>query len=181
MAPRLLHLPTNMKIRKRSDAGFSIVEMLTVVAIIGIIALVVVPNFGQYMRAGKLKSAMRQLTFDIRSARQRAVSRNDFTRVRFTFSANASSYVVEESTDGKPLSDNTKVWTTYIKSKAVAKPLLLVKGNADQITFASDGTTYNADGTTTTAAQTVIVRTTDKIPVTQYTISLERYGKLTVS
>ena len=181
MAPRLLYLPLNMKIRKRSDTGFSIVELLTVVAIIGIIALVVVPNFGQYMRAGKLKSAMRQLTFDIRSARQRAVSRNDFTRVRFTFSTNASSYIVEESTDGKALSDGSKVWTTYIKSKQVAKPLLLVKGNADQITFASDGTTYNADGTATTAAQTVIVRSTDNIPVAQYTITLERYGKLTVS
>src|SRR3954470_18670744 len=108
MASRLLYLPLNMKIRKRSDAGFSIVEMLTVVAIIGVIALVVVPNFAQYMRSGKLKSSMRQLTFDIRSARQRAVSRNDFTRVRFTFSSTASSYIVEESTDGKALSDGTK-------------------------------------------------------------------------
>ena len=170
-----------MKIRKRSDAGFSIAELLTVVAIIGIIALVVVPNFGQYMRSAKLKGAMRQLTFDIRSARQRAVSRNDYARVRFTFSPTASSYVVEESTDGKALSDNTKVWTAYIASKSVAAPLLLVRGNTDQITFASNGTTYNADGTATTAAQTVIIKTTDKVPVTQYTITLERYGKLTTS
>ncbi|HEY4641321.1 MAG TPA: prepilin-type N-terminal cleavage/methylation domain-containing protein [Thermoanaerobaculia bacterium] len=170
-----------MKIRKRTDAGYSILELLTVVAIIGIIVLVSVPNFAQYMRAAKLKSSMRQLAYHVRSARQRAVSRNDFTRVRFTFSAKNSAYILEESTDGKPLSDASKVWVTYVSPKSVGDPLYLVKGNADQFTFAANGMSYNADGTIPATALTVQIKSRDKIPVTQYTITLERYGKLTTS
>ena len=53
-------------------------------------------------------------------------------------------------------------------------------GNADSFIFGPDGTAYNPDGTAP-GTQTVLVKSSDKIPVTQYTITLERYGKLTTS
>jgi prepilin-type N-terminal cleavage/methylation domain-containing protein len=163
-----------MNIRKRADGGYSIVELLTVVAIIGIIVLVTVPNFAQYMRMAKLKGAMRQLTYDIRSARQRAVSRNEYTRVRFTFSAKTSAYVIEES------SDSGVTWSTKpVVTKSVVAPLSLAKGNTDAIVFRQDGSTVIADPLVST--QTVLIKSSDKIPVQQYTVTVERYGRLTAS
>lgn len=173
MAHRLLNDRSDMNIRKRADGGYSIAELLTVVAIIGIIVLVSVPNFAQYMRSAKLKSAMRQLTYDVRSARQRAVSRNEFTRVRFTFDAKNSAYVIEESADG------TNWSTKPVLTKSVVAPLSLTKGNTDAIVFRSDGSTVIADPKIST--QTVLINSSDKIPVTQYTVTVERYGKLTTS
>ena len=161
-----------MNIRKRANGGYSIVELLTVVAIIGIIVLVSVPNFAQYMRTAKFKSAMRQLTYNVRSARQRAVSRNEFTRVHFTFNARTSTYVLQESSDGT-------AWTSYGPTMQVYAPLSLAKGNADDIVFRADGSPLIP--VATTVNQTVLIKTTDKIAVTQYTITVERTGKVTTS
>lgn len=55
--------------------GYSLTEMLVVVAIIGILSLVTVPNFMNMYRAAKMKSSLQQFTTDIRGARQRAVTR----------------------------------------------------------------------------------------------------------
>ncbi len=48
--------------------------MLTVVAIIGVLALVMVPNFITFYQSNKMKASMRNLTTDLRSVRQLAIS-----------------------------------------------------------------------------------------------------------
>ena len=161
-----------MNIRKRANGGYSIVELLTVVAIIGIIVLVSVPNFAQYMRTARLKSSMRQLAYNVRSARQRAVARNEFTRVHFTFDNKNSTYVLQESTDGT-------AWTSYGKTVQVSAPLYLFKGNTDDFVFRADGSALIANPQTVN--QTVLIKSFDKIPVTQFTITVERQGKVTSS
>lgn len=54
--------------------GYTLVEALVVVALIGMLSVIAVPNFIQLYRSSKLKSSMRNFTADIRGARQRAVS-----------------------------------------------------------------------------------------------------------
>ncbi|HEU4523117.1 MAG TPA: GspH/FimT family pseudopilin [Thermoanaerobaculia bacterium] len=62
--------PSNTAMR-----GYSLVEALVVVAIVGVISLVSVPNFMAMYRSMKIKTAVRQFSNDVRSARQEAVSR----------------------------------------------------------------------------------------------------------
>lgn len=67
----------------KREHGYSLVEALIALAIIGIISLVAVPNFIQFMRSGKIKTAVRQFSSDLRGARQLAVARNLQTRISF--------------------------------------------------------------------------------------------------
>jgi prepilin-type N-terminal cleavage/methylation domain-containing protein len=58
----------------RTEAGYSLAEMLTVVAIIGILALVMIPNFMSFYQSNKMKSSMRNFTSDLRSVRQLSIT-----------------------------------------------------------------------------------------------------------
>jgi len=71
------------------QAGYSLAEMLTVVAIIGTLALVSVPAFMNYYNSNKVKTAMRTFTTDLRTARMTAISRGRI--VKFTYKTAAVS------------------------------------------------------------------------------------------
>jgi prepilin-type N-terminal cleavage/methylation domain-containing protein len=64
-----------MSRKLRSQVGYSLTEMLVVVAIIGMLALVMVPNFVTFYESNKMKSSMRNFTTDVRSVRQLAITR----------------------------------------------------------------------------------------------------------
>jgi prepilin-type N-terminal cleavage/methylation domain-containing protein len=59
---------------RRGEKGYSLVEALVVVALIGLFSVIAVPNFIQMYRSNKLKSSLRNFTGDLRWARQKAVS-----------------------------------------------------------------------------------------------------------
>lgn len=69
---------------KQRQSGFSLVEMLVVIAIIGIVSLVTVPNFIALRRSSMMKNSMRNFMADIRGSRQRGVTRNEQTKLVFT-------------------------------------------------------------------------------------------------
>ena len=50
--------------------------MITVVAIIGVLALVTVPAFMNFRNSAKMRSSVSSFTTDLRSARQRAITRS---------------------------------------------------------------------------------------------------------
>src|SRR5688500_7419536 len=84
------------KPRTPAQQGYSLVEALVVVAIIGLISVVTVPNFISLYRAGRIKSSVRNFNSDLRAARQRAVAR--YRPVKVTFSPGANTYAVFEGT-----------------------------------------------------------------------------------
>lgn len=63
-----------MKSRRPDAAGYSLVEMLVVIAIIGVLALISVPSFMSMRNSAKMKAAMRTFTTDLRSVRQLAIT-----------------------------------------------------------------------------------------------------------
>lgn len=67
----------------RNSRGFSLAEMLVVVAIIGMLSLVSVPAFINYQRTMKLRGALRTLNTDIRNCRQMAITRHVIVRMEF--------------------------------------------------------------------------------------------------
>jgi len=74
------------------QAGYSLAEMLTVVAIIGVLALVMVPNFMSFYQSNKMKSSMRNFTTDLRSTRQLAITHGRQAALSFQTGVNQRSY-----------------------------------------------------------------------------------------
>jgi prepilin-type N-terminal cleavage/methylation domain-containing protein len=70
-----------MRPRNNASRGYTIIEILVVVAIIGIMSLVTVPAMVNFQRANTVKAALRSFTSDIRNCRQRAISRNSQVRL----------------------------------------------------------------------------------------------------
>lgn len=74
--------------RRQRPRGYSVAELLVVVAIIGLISLVAVPQFMTMYRSSKMRSAVRTFTTKLRSAQQLAVSSNGRTEIRFKLNTN---------------------------------------------------------------------------------------------
>jgi prepilin-type N-terminal cleavage/methylation domain-containing protein len=70
-----------MRAPNRKSGGYSLIELLTVMAIIGVLSLITVPSFISFQRAGKMKSSLRNFTMDLRGMRQRAITQNIYTKV----------------------------------------------------------------------------------------------------
>ena len=70
-----------MRPRNNASSGYTIVEILDVVAIIGIMSLVTVPAFVNFQRANTVKAGLRSFMSDVRNCRQRAISRNSQVRL----------------------------------------------------------------------------------------------------
>jgi type IV fimbrial biogenesis protein FimT len=87
-----------MKIFKKS--GFSLMELMITIAIIGIVSAVAAPNFIHYMAERRLNGAARMVMSDLMSARQKAVSHNN--NFKIFFNANQREYTIldDDNNDG---------------------------------------------------------------------------------
>ena len=69
--------------RRVPTAGFTIIELLTVVAIAAILIAIAAPSFNEFLAKRRVEGTMAELVTDIQYARSEAVSRN--APVRMTF------------------------------------------------------------------------------------------------
>lgn len=68
---------------RNRQAGYSLAEMLTVVAIVGVMTLVTVPAFISFYQSNKAKATMRSFMSDLRRTRQRAITSGKQTMLSF--------------------------------------------------------------------------------------------------
>lgn len=180
-----------MYVSKRNLRGYSIVEMLVVIAIIGILALVTVPNFINMMRSAEIKSSMRQFMSDLRSARQIAITKNRITKVSFEVGPNSRTYRIFESPNQPapvwtPVPPAVRTLEDSIHFEATTFTNATFNGVADadtalDIVFRPNGTvdplpTETENGNSVTK---VSLRTDWKIPINQYDIYLSSTGGMT--
>ena len=70
-------------VKRFSQSGFSLIELLMVVALVGIVSVIGLPLLGQISGAIELGEAARQVERELQSARMTAVSANHPVRVMF--------------------------------------------------------------------------------------------------
>ena len=117
--------------------GFSLVELLIVIALIAIIGAIAVPNFTKMRDNSNLKEAAREISGDIQLYKQQAVAEN--RRFRMVFDVDNNDYTVQRET--------TSGWENVIANKKVGAGYDSIKIIGDP-TFASDTITFQTRGTT---------------------------------
>jgi len=98
-----------ISLRGRTSAGFTLVELLVVLAIIVIMGAVVVPPMAGWIRAYRVRSAAQQVASDLSAARMRAVSKNVNLGVTFAVTGNSTYQVVVEDDQNAQTAPN---WRT---------------------------------------------------------------------
>ena len=69
--------------QRRARAGFTLVELLMVTAVLGIMAAVAMPQLGRAVEAYRLGMAVREMERELQTARVKAVTANRTVRVLF--------------------------------------------------------------------------------------------------
>jgi len=69
--------------------GFTLLELMIVIAVMGILATIAAPNFMRYMAERRLNGAARMVMSDLMNARMLAVTLNRNVQVTFSTSASA--------------------------------------------------------------------------------------------
>lgn len=81
-------------------SGFSLLELLTVVAILGMIAAFTIPAFGNMRRRAALRAATSELRAIFHLARSRAIARNANCGLRFQRSGSDWVFAIYDDGDG---------------------------------------------------------------------------------
>lgn len=91
----------------RKDSGFTLIELIVIIAIVAIFAAIAVPNFLSYMPKYRLNGAARQVMGDLMAARMKAVKENTTVTVKWD---NANQYKI--LTDGGE-EKTVNIWPNY--------------------------------------------------------------------
>ncbi|HOY86377.1 MAG TPA: GspH/FimT family pseudopilin [Methylotenera sp.] len=118
---------------KTSHRGFTLIELMTVVAVIGVLAALGLPSYRIWIENTKIRTAAESIQSGLQKARVEAIKRN--VRVQFVLGANSA-------------------WTVSCVTAAQCADLA---GGVVETRGASDGSSANITVTATPAGSTTII------------------------
>jgi type IV fimbrial biogenesis protein FimT len=139
---------------KRASDGFTLVELMTVVAVVAVLASLAAPSFSRLVASNNVRSAASDLQMALLRARNEAVSRN-------------VDIIVEKSSTGWQDGWEVKQGTTVIEAYGGLVGLL--------VTAAESSVTYNSSGRATKAS--TVEFKSQKYPAEVRCISVELSGR----
>jgi general secretion pathway protein H len=130
------------------DSGMTMVELLVVLAIIGLATTLAMPSLRGPSRTVDLRAHAVELTSHLRSARATAIARNQ--PVEFHFNANSRVYNIDGHARGVTLPDNMTMTMTTARE--------LIRTNSDaRLAFFADGSSSGGEIRLTDGARTLVV------------------------
>lgn len=119
----------------RSESGYSLSELMVVVAIIAVVTAIAMPAFNHYSANSNLKAAARDLASDLFAMREKAVAENREFMVEFSTGTN--SYTLNQGTySGEPW---TMLQTKTLTAAASDITLTEVAFNNSKVAFTTRG------------------------------------------
>jgi prepilin-type N-terminal cleavage/methylation domain-containing protein len=73
-------------VRKKSNKGFTLVEMIVTVIIVGVIASIAAPNFLGLLYQSRVKDGLAQVEGAVKEAQKQAIRKGRICKIRFTSS-----------------------------------------------------------------------------------------------
>ena len=147
-----------------NKTGFTLLELMIVVAVIGIVSAIAAPNYIDYMAERRLKGAARMVMSDLMLARQKAVSQNH--EFKIFFNGDQITYTILDDTNNNGTADTGEatevrnIRNDYydVSFSASANPIFYPRGTAG-------GTTVTLTSARTGASKCVMVGLTGRVKI----------------
>jgi prepilin-type N-terminal cleavage/methylation domain-containing protein len=78
---------------RKSNKGFTLVEMIVTVIIVGVIATIAAPNFLGLLNQNRVKDGLSQVEGAIKEAQRQAIRQGKICKIRFTSDADGNSII----------------------------------------------------------------------------------------
>jgi type IV fimbrial biogenesis protein FimT len=118
------------------QSGFTLIEMMIIIAILAIFAAIATPNFLSYLPKSRLNGAARQVMGDLMAARMKAVSQN--CDVTVTFASGNPEYKIWTDSNNNDTIDSGEEITKNIQSNYY--DVIISSTTNNNIKFSSRGT-----------------------------------------
>lgn len=124
-----------------SKKGFTILELMIVIAVMGIMATIAIPSYQTFMAQRRLNGAARLVMSDLMAARMQAVSKNNEFRLFFV-SNNPSYQILDDANNNGAINTGETVvvkniqtdYTGVTIANATANPIFYPRGTSNGTT-----------------------------------------------